>query len=461
MHWPACQFHALPNVSSSHTSCRRRRGTILIVAMILIFAIAALVLTLGRTMRVEAAIAANGAAAREATLIERGAEQYVLALLAESTEPVETLDQSYFEAVALGTGYFWILRPDYGDPLLPAFGLTDESAKIDLNTIEYARLRLLAGMTDEVASSIVDWRDEDDEPTEGLGAESQFYLSRTPGHEAKNAAYETVEELRLVEGISAEVLHGDGSAPPLGQGQMTAQDRPFENETYRVRGLFDLFTVWSAEATTSADGQQRIDVNDNDRREEVRTLLREVFGDARGGELAGRVPNRDVLDLFDFAVSLRMEPAELAQIEDRLAVEIEGQTGRGKINVNWAPREIMLTLPNLDEAEMDALISQRSTAVQDDPHSIAWVLDVLESRAIGLGRIITGRGAFYSADLLAVAGDGRAFKRVRIVVDTSAATGPQIVYRRDLSEQGWPMDAGILQSLRNGQGLQSSADPLR
>src|SRR5690606_2713911 len=108
----------------------RRRGTILIVAMILVFAIAALVLTLGLAMRVEASASANVAAEREATAIVRGAEQYVMAVLAESTDPIDLLDESYFEEVPLGGGYFWILRPAYDDPAMPVFGITDETCKI-------------------------------------------------------------------------------------------------------------------------------------------------------------------------------------------------------------------------------------------------------------------------------------------------------------------------------------------
>ena len=54
------------------------------MALVIIFDIAAMALTLGRTMRTEAGISANTAAMREADLIERGAEQYVLALLAEA-----------------------------------------------------------------------------------------------------------------------------------------------------------------------------------------------------------------------------------------------------------------------------------------------------------------------------------------------------------------------------------------
>jgi len=39
-----------------------------------------------------------------------------------------------------------------------------------------------------------------------------------------------------------------------------------------------------------------------------------------------------------------------------------------------------------------------------------------------------------------------------LVVDTSAAA-PQIIYRRDLTDGGWPMDPAILAALRSGNGL--------
>jgi len=51
------------------------------------------------------------------------------------------------------------------------------------------------------------------------------------------------------------------------------------------------------------------------------------------------------------------------------------------------------------------------------------------------------------------------------VVDASSGT-PQIVYRRDLSDAGWPLDPSVLESLRSGQGpvnaleRQKSSSPL-
>src|SRR5262249_19516770 len=67
---------------------RRRSGSILIVTTLVCFALAAMVMVLCQSMRVEATAAANGSAAIQATSIERGAEQYVLSLLAaQMTNP--------------------------------------------------------------------------------------------------------------------------------------------------------------------------------------------------------------------------------------------------------------------------------------------------------------------------------------------------------------------------------------
>jgi hypothetical protein len=58
----------------------------------------------------------------------------------------------------------------------------------------------------------------------------------------------------------------------------------------------------------------------------------------------------------------------------------------------------------------------------------------------------------YSADIVAVSGDGRAFKREKIVVNVTASPA-KIVYRKDLTSLGWPLTPDIRQDLRSGHGL--------
>src|SRR4051812_35832113 len=107
-------------------SCPKRRprcaGAILIVALVVTFVMSSVVLVLCQQMRVESMSAANRSAAAQAEAIELGAEQYVLARLADTTQDVFDLAEDQFAAIQVGDGYFWIVRPDYDDQSLPLFG---------------------------------------------------------------------------------------------------------------------------------------------------------------------------------------------------------------------------------------------------------------------------------------------------------------------------------------------------
>lgn len=428
---------------------RFRRGSVLIVAMVVVFALASMVLTLGRSTRVEAGASANAVSALQADAILRGAEQYVMALVVEQRDVLGTLDESHFAAVPVGNGYFWLLRPDFDDASLPLFGIVDESSKLNLNAASYETLRKLPGMTDEIAASIVDWRDDDDTPTES-GAETPQYLSGSTPYAAKNANFETVEELLLVRGVTRELLYGRSDA---GRGT-------FSVDRYVTAGLIDYFTVWSRENNTAADGTRRINVNDQRSRNALRTLLSDRLGEARSNEIMARIAPPAFRDVFDFAERTGLEYEEFELIEDYITgIDPRGSL-RGRVNVNTAPREVLLCVGDLTESDVDALLARRLGQSRSGLKSRAWVWDALGERAIGLGNLITAQGGQFSADILAVSGDGRAFRRVRIVIDARVSPAA-VVYRRDLSDRPWPLDPKIRESLRSGVGLVRGDDRLR
>ena len=178
-----------------------RRGTILIVSMIIIFAIASLALTMGYNARTDMQVAANELAARQADMVERSAEQYVLGVLTEYGSSLDEITEQEMAAVPVGTGYFWVIRPNYNDKSLPAFGILDETSKLNINTATYDTLRALNGMTDQIAASIVDWRDTDSTVSEN-GAESADYNGLANPYNAKNADFESIDELLLIKGMT-------------------------------------------------------------------------------------------------------------------------------------------------------------------------------------------------------------------------------------------------------------------
>lgn len=441
-----------------HILRRRHRGTVLVAAMIIIFALVAMVLVMGQSARVEAMASANQAAGAEAAVIARGAEQYVLGLLSESTDPPEMLDERYFAAVELGTGYFWLLRPDYDDTTLPEFGLVDESSKLDLNRVTRDGLLNMPGMTEELASAIIDWRDEDDTP-ETAGAESDTYLARS-SYEAKNGPFEMVEEMLLLNTMTRELLYG----PDRTQETAATIGGTFATELYQRIGFFDFFTVWGAEAMLDPDDEARVNVNGQENRQALQELLEEKFGASRGQQILNTIGEGTVRGIIDFAVRAGLTEEEFETIEDYIIAQPVAQQGQNppaqplRVNLNYAPREVLLALENLTENDIDLLIARRPGPGAAKPTSLSWVLDVFGDRQANrekladLSNQVTGRGAYYSADIVAVAGNGRAFKRVRIVVDCTT-TNPRIVYRRDLTDRGWPLDPNIRTSLRHGAGI--------
>lgn len=93
--------------------------------------------------------------------------------------------------------------------------IMDESGKVDINTIPDVILKNLLinlGVKDEeadtIVDSIMDWKDSDDF-TRLHGAESDYYMSLPNPYKAKNANFDTVEELLLVKGVTPEILYGD------------------------------------------------------------------------------------------------------------------------------------------------------------------------------------------------------------------------------------------------------------
>lgn len=102
---------------------------------------------------------------------------------------------------SLGSGYFSV-------------SIRDESGKVDINMVSEVLLKNIlinSGVSVEEADSIVDaimdWKDKDD--LHRLhGAESDYYMSLPASYKAKNADFDTLEELLLVKGITGEILYG-------------------------------------------------------------------------------------------------------------------------------------------------------------------------------------------------------------------------------------------------------------
>ena len=466
----------------------RRRGSVLVMTVWVVIILSALLLVFARSMRTEVISSGNRWAAQRAAAVEMGAEQYVLALTEAAKGDSTLVTDLPLEQIPVGDGYFWVLRPDPENDANYIFGIGDEAAKLDVNFSTLPQLLKLPGMTENVADAIADWRDSDSE-VKAQGAENDYYTSLPVPYQAKNGALETVEELLLVKDFTEDLYRGydlnrDGVVSAAEQGSGGGGlATGFNSAGSTGRGLLPFLTVYSVDPNTSVDGRPRVSLNQNPTSQpatpapgggtgsgaaagtgaSTAATLEQVLQELLPAQRAQAVLQRaraagSSENIFDFARKVELQPAELALLADRLTHSTEKEI-HGLINVSTAPREVLATLPGLEGGDIDALLGARAGA---DLTNIAWAYGALTpAKAAAIGARITARSYQYSADILAVSGDGRAFKRVWIVVDARTAPA-RIVYRRDLTELGWPLSPEIRDTLRSGNRLPTiSAAPGR
>jgi general secretion pathway protein K len=199
------------------TPAANDRGVALLVTLLVTILIVTVVFEIFRVGTRAARAGAYGRDSVRATLLaEAGTAVARLALREDAKEDaknsgggIDTLDE------------FWS-RPappiEMGDGTINVT-VEDEERKINLNKLmrdlgndedkdrvaDFRRLLEVLGLDQAIADAILDWLDRDDNTRPG-GAESSYYLSLPYPYKAKNDLFDTIEELRLVRGVTGEVF---------------------------------------------------------------------------------------------------------------------------------------------------------------------------------------------------------------------------------------------------------------
>jgi len=207
----------------------------------------------------------------------------------------------------------------------------DEAGKLNLNTATPEALRTFFP---EVADAIIDWRDEDSIPEE-QGAEEDYYATLSPPYHCKNAPFTTVGELRLVSGVTDDMLA--------------------EQVTEDGKTLEDLLTVSSSDSNTDAEGQPRL---------HLKTASKEELTSRCGDVLSSRdidaiIQQRQQLNTPAELLQIRrLGRNKVAQVYDRLAATTETSLP-GLVNLNTASPEVLAVLTGMDDATVQAIITRR------------------------------------------------------------------------------------------------------
>jgi hypothetical protein len=408
---------------------------VLIVTLWIVLGISALVLIFARAVAVDLFASANQTAALQADAAAKGALQYVIAQLDSAGGAIPDSTEFPCQAVSVGAGYFWILRPPGDNETGYCFGLVDEASKLSINSATANMLMNLPNMTADIADSIVTWRSPASSSASSSatqGADSSYYLSLPEPYQCKHSPFETVEELLLVEGVTPQLLYGDDTNR---NGVLDA------NEFDSTLGVYGS----SVAPGTPVDGGWNTQV---------------TCYSSEPGPSSGRSGSSGASGSAGTQTSAGSGSGTgTGSGSSGTGSASRGGTGAssarvGLINVNTAQQAVLLCLPGLDQADVNALTAYRSNT-SADLSSIAWVSRALsQQKAAAITNYITVHSYQFSADIVAVSGDGRAFRRYLAVVDGSVSP-PTVLYWKDLTYLGWPLDPNILTSLRSGNGLAS------
>ncbi len=216
-------------------SRRGQRGVALILVLWTFAAIAVLAAEFARAMHDEAASTRNFKESTQARMIAvAGISEAVLALSKyreDESDKLEDIeedgDPDPVRAMSHGDGQ-WVPVTFRGHPY--EVRVIDESGRIALNKLDATQFRFIFENLDIeendaeiIADSIIDWTDSDDEHQIN-GAESEYYEGLDRPYRAKNAWFDSVQELLLVRGVTHDIFYGHDGIP----------------------GLIDIFSVFNA-----------------------------------------------------------------------------------------------------------------------------------------------------------------------------------------------------------------------
>ncbi len=450
---------------------RHRRGSVLIIVLIVCLGLVSLTLVFGHAMFMAYRGEDNELAGRQADAAVNGAEQYAETVLNNltATTPGTFPDPTTYQnaAVSVGDALFWFIgEPGPNDAVdSPAFGLVDEASKLNLNSASTTMLMNLPGMTADLAQAIVDWRHTQ-------GTASTDGSSSVSMDTVKGAPFETPAELELVNGgTDPSVLYGDDT-------NLNHVLDPEESLTGGLgefnSGLLEYVTVFSREPNTLSDGTKRVNVT-NLASPALPQLLDQVLGNTRGRQIMARLRQAGrVRSVLEFYVRGGLSATELAQLTPKITMK-SGTYAVGLINVNTASAAVLACVPGITTDLASQIVAARpgltgtsgsstptglstssTTSTTTASTSLAWVSPILGQAAATAGPYLTSQSYQVSADVAAVGRLGRGYRRTLFVIDRSTGTA-QVVYRRNLAALGWALGKTVRTNL--AQQAQTGATP--
>ncbi len=445
------------NRASGPQPCTPQAGSVLIIVLWISLGLVSIALYFANSMTYELRASDNRVGGMAADQAVEGAARYVSYVLQNFATNGTVPDTNLFNtaAVSIGEARFWIVgrNPSDQKPATPTFGLVDEGAKLNLNTVNTNVLAYLPNMTTDFAQAILDWRGTN-------GSISLDYA--TQGYTAKNAPFETIDELRLVYGATMGLLAGEDVNR---NGILDPNEKDLNSNGQMDPGLLDCVTVYTREPNFYADGSSPTNVNTatesrlitcfkncgvSSATAAATALYRSIhISPARLNTCSG------TLDLAVRCRTAGLNSSDFARVAPCLTTSTNAYL-RGRVNVNTATAPVLTALfMGLDIDESTASGAVQTLITYRDQNAgnlatVAWVIDALGNKnpvltALVRGDFLTTHSYQFTADIAATGPFGRGYRRVKFIFDTSNG-GPVLIYRQDLSRLGWALGEEARQS---------------
>ena len=110
----------------------------------------------------------------------------------------------------------------------------------------------------------------------------------------------------------------------------------------------------------------------------------------------------------------------------------------GLINVNTAPKEVLMCVPGLTEEEAAAIVSKRQQLSGEEKKTPAWLVTsgaLSPEKFMVINNSVTARSIQFSADVIGFADHTGAYRRLQVVLEMQGHFA-RLKYFREISALG-------------------------
>ncbi len=330
-------------------------------------------------------------------------------------------------------------------------GLTDEASKLNVNFAPAAAFEKLPRVSATMAAALVDFLDADDIP-EPEGAEQEYYSALARPYTIRNGPLLSLDELLLVRGFTAEILHGSTAASA---NATNSEPASVSGNSRPARGLSQFLTVASYEYNTDADGWDLTNLNDPASPLPATERLPAAVTNFIIALQTNGVTLSHPADLLEATLPIKdakgamtelasgVGKAELAAVLELFTASDDSYTD-GRINVNTASATVLATLPGVDEALAETILSARGALASDRKTTIAWlfqegVLDAAKFKT--LAPLLTARSEQFTFQVIGYGVPSGRFRVLEAAIDVAGGER-RVTYLRDVTRRGLPFQIG-------------------